>query len=1157
MILNASAARRVPRLGRLIVLLTVLVVWVSQADDFLPIDRDFQVRVWRQEHGLPENKVLSLLVDRSGFLWIGTRAGLARFDGQQFKIWSRSTEPAFADETCQALAEDAQGNIWVGTREGLVRLGTNPTRLRLTNLVTRASVTSRSLARLVTCLLVTRHNEVFAGTESGLFADSARGEWRLVEIPGAPDDLLTLCLAESTDGSIWLGTSTQLYRRRADDSAWEPQLSNSSLGQCVWAMTLGREDRPVLIQGSYRPGDRWLSGPSATGWDPLPATPIRGWARPMFLFGDGEGGIWLPSDGHALARWESGEMTVYDWTPAIGIDAVSCMAQDRNGHLWVGLTRGGLVGLEPRRVRHLASQDGLPHENTWALLQTRDGALWVGTDGGVARFAESRLFRSEQIRDHGPALGGASVIASRAAGWRRESGVGSAGTPRPTFGPTAVDRQVGRLVLDEPSLSSRLRRWGERTREPSLGSGPCLWGVIASRAETRNSETAPSAIAPQPPGAQLPENPITVLNEANGLSRNQVRALAEDAAGRVWIGTTAGLNVWNGERLESVALGGEWFRAKVRCLLATTDGAMWVGSAQGLHRIHAGETNSWYAPDVLPHDDMRALLEDHQGRLWIGTDGGGLAKHESGTFERYGLEQGLCSLRVWALCEDEDGRLWIGTDRGLGCLTQGRFSAVTTEHGLPVNLVNGIVDDLRGFLWIGHDAGIYRVRRVELIEVIDGRRTSVHCVAYDQEDGLLSLETNGQKSYPPGLRLRDGRIAFATTAGVTLFNPTKPPDLTNAPVVRIEMLTVGGRRLFSDAPGAELLLRDPGRLVARPSLGRQVEIQFNAAAYRQRAKTRFEYRLLGSDPSWYPARSLRNIAYPLLKPGDYRFEVRAWNAHGYPSLEPARLSFRLEPRPFERTSVRLGLALLAAAIIYLLARWRLKEMRRIHRLEYEAGIERERSRLARDLHDGLGSSLSEINLIGGQLAGSRPASDTLTTAGVHPGEKVRQRSAEAMASLRELIWATNPKADTLESLAAWTCDQAEHMARAAGLRCRFDVPLDYPAVTVRPAFRREVALAVGEAVNNVIRHARARELQIQIELADQTLSIRVLDDGQGFEVGTAQHPSPTHHRGLGLTSMMERIRELGGRCEINRRPSQGTEVAFHLPLTRAAEHSVQ
>lgn len=1059
-----------------------LAACVVHPQNVLPIDQQFIVRAWRKEHGLPENKVLSLLVDRAGYVWIGTRAGVARFDGQQFKVWSRSTDPAFADDTCQALAEDKDGCIWVGTREDLVRLGTNLIRFRLADLLTSASDTSRSLTRRVTCLLVTRHNEVLAGTESGLFTDSARGEWRLVEIPGTPDDLLTFCLAESSEGSIWLGTSRQLYRRRAVGSAWEPQLSDSTLGQCVWAMTIGADDRPVVIQGSYGPGDRWVSRPSATGSASLLATPVQGWARPMFLFGDVEGGLWLPPDGHPLAHWAKGQLTLYDWTPAIGTDAVSCMAQDRNGHLWVGLARGGLLGLQPRRVRPVTSKEGLPHENTWALLQTRDGSLWVGTDGGVARFAENHHFRSELPEEDMPRVDGNGDI---------------------LVAVHAADRMGGR---DAAPLRSR-------------GST------------------------------------ITVLNEKTGLSRNQVRALAEDAAGRLWIGTAAGLNRWNGERMESVGLGGEWYRAKVRCLLATTDGAVWIGSANGLHRMHEGKTTSWFAPDILPHDDVRVLLQDRQGRLWIGTDGGGLAKYESGTFEKYGLEQGLCSLRVWALCEDADGRLWIGTDRGLGCLTQGRFAAVTAEHGLPVNLVNGIVDDLRGFLWIGHDSGIYRVRRVELIEVIDGRQTSVHCVGYDEEDGLLSLETNGQKSYPPALRLRDGRIAFATTAGVALFSPTKPPDLTNGPVVRIETLLVGGRRLFSDAPGAELLPQDPGRLAASPSLGRQVEIQFNAAEFRHREKVRFEYRLLGFDPSWYPARSLRRIAYPLLKPGDYRFEVRAWNAHGYPSPQPAQLSFRLEPRPFERTSVRLSIALLATAIICLLLRWRLKEIRRMHRLEYEAVTERERRRLARDLHDGLGSSLTEINLLSGRLAQPGEAAASGHGPPTNVGEALRQRSLEAMDSLRELIWATNPQADTLESLAARLCDQTEQAARAAGLRCRFEVPDDYPAAAVGPAFRREVVLALREAVNNVIRHARAKEVKLGLAVGAGSLTISLVDDGSGF----ASHESPTRTLagigGVGLQSMKERIRRMGGRFELRGQPANGTTVTFVLPLPHPLSES--
>jgi signal transduction histidine kinase len=356
--------------------------------------------------------------------------------------------------------------------------------------------------------------------------------------------------------------------------------------------------------------------------------------------------------------------------------------------------------------------------------------------------------------------------------------------------------------------------------------------------------------------------------------------------------------------------------------------------------------------------------------------------------------------------------------------------------------------------------------------------------------------------------------------------------------------------LLDGAPGADWTGVAGERRSAGASLGRQVEIQFTAAEYHRREGMRFEYRLLGLDSRWYDARQQRSVSYALAHPGDYTFEVRAFNAHGYAGTIPARVALTLEPRWLERTTVRIGAALLGAGLIALVAVWRVREMRRIHRLEYASGLERERARLAADLHDGLGSRLTEINLLSGQLAGPTGGAAGGPAPSARPGDDLRERSAEAIESLRELIWATNPQADTLESLVARLCDQVEQAARAAGLRCRFDVPDDVPAVTLGPGLRRDVLLAVREVVNNAIRHAHADELMLRIALGQAQWTIEVRDDGQGFDPAQAIACAAKHDRGLGLRSIQERIRGLGGTCRIETQPGAGTAVILEVPRTR-------
>lgn len=999
----------------------------------VPIERDFSVRVWRKEHGLLDNRVLSLLVDRVGFLWIGTRKGVSRFDGVVFRSWSRSTDPAFAREECTSIAQDAEGRIWVGTPDGLLELGAPSTREAPTQ--HRAEIpNSVVLSDYIHSTIGTAQGELLAGTESGLLSRSRKGVWTRPATEGLLQNGHITTLAESAGGAVWAGTATQLYRRERVGAPWTKELGGAEEDetQYVHAVAAGRNGDVRALVGSWDHQRGQLLSRTADGWIPVMERFLRNESRKLFLFADSTGGLWFPVTGPTVGRWQAGHLTEYALPGGLAGDVFLCLAEDAEGNYWAGTERNGLVCLQPRRIRTLTVADGLPAASAWVLLEAADGALWVGTDAGVVR------------------------------------------------------------LKDEQRIS---------------------------------------------------------FDETTGLAGNHVRALAQGPDGRVWIGTSSGLNVWDGHRLQSREFPGQRFRHKTRALQIARDGTVWVGTAQGLYRLRNGETRGWSVTNGLPHENVCALLEHRRGRLWLGTDGGGLARLTDTGFERYDEAKGLSSQRVWALHEDADGVLWVGTDRGLNVLREDRVAVLTVAQGLPDNQVNGLVSDRLGNLWIGHDRGIYRVRQADLLAVTDGAQPRARCVTYDEDDGLLALETNGQISYPPVIRRRDGRIAFATTAGVAVFDPAALPDLTNGPIAAIEQFEAGGRVLFRATPGQDspATVTEAVPLRVPPGQGQGVTVTFTAPAFRSAEGLRFRYRLLGLEPGWMPANRLRTASYAHLDPGDYTFEVMAENQHGYASAQPGRLRFRVEPRFGERLDTRIGLAVTLAGLLGLTVRWRLRELRRLHQLEQEATLARERTQLAKDLHDGLGANLTEITLLSGLGEGQTPLPEAVASR----LERLSRSTHEALQVLRDLIWTTNPKADRLDKLVARICGSAEHALAAAGLRCRIEVPAEIPALPLGPDFRKELLLAANEAVNNAIGHAQASEVRLRFRLNDEALELAIEDDGCGFDPSLAKAGDTDASRGLGLRSLRDRLHTLGGRCEIASRPGQGTRVRFLVSLPRA------
>lgn len=1000
----------------------------------VPITRDYTVRNWRKEHGLPDNRIACLLLARDGFLWAGTRAGLVRFDGHRFTVWRRTTHADFTNDTCRALAEGPDGRIWVATERGLVAVSEElswPPLHRGPEDAGAASPVPRPDYIVGHDLVALRHGPLLACSDYGLWMHGPTNVWPAPALgDGRINPALVWRLLQTPDEALWVGLNNQLYRLARGSTNWEAQLPEPSPERhCVHALAADARGVPHAILGNWPRLRGHLHRLTATGWERVLEAELFNDSAPLLLTPSRDGGLWFTLGPRLLGWWREGELRIYAleglWEKQ---DQMLSLLEDGDENLWIGMAYGGLFCFQRRRVEVLTPREGLPHANTWTLLESRDGAFWVGTDGGVARFFDGR---------------------------------------------------------------------------------------------------------------------VQVLDGETGLVPPRVRALAEDAQGRIWIGTGAGLYLWVASHLEPVPFEGPWYRAKIRCLLRDRRGAMWVGTAQGMHRLLNGERRSWFPENGLPNEDVRVIAETRAGEIWIGTDGGGLARVREDGFDRFDETHGLSSPRVWALLEDGEGWLWAGTDRGLNCLRAGQITPVTTAHGLPDNLVNSLALDAEGWLWIGHDAGIYRVRRDDLAAVVLGARTTVRAIAYHEDDGLPQLETNGQISYPGALRRRDGRIAFATVAGVVQFNPYRPPDVTNGPPARITRVEAGARVLYTGGPGA--VPGGPGGTPLRipPGDTRLLKIEFSAPQFRAGEKTRFRYRLRDMETTWMETGPDTPATYAHLPPGTYTFEVQAANPHGYWGTHVARLDFVIVPRLLERPEVRLALLGAVVACGVGLGWLRLRELRRLQRLEFTGRLVEERTRLTNDLHDSLGASLSAINLLSHQLV------DLAADRALAPHlQQLAATSRKALDTLRELIWTSNPRADHLRDLLDRLRQHVTELAETAGLRAQFNLPSVFPDSPVGPEFRRQVLLAAREAVNNAIRHAQARAVSLQVAIEARTLVIEIADDGVGFDPR-----KPTHIAravpGLGLDSMRTRIEGLGGTFALDSAPGRGTRVIFRLPLPAA------
>jgi signal transduction histidine kinase len=395
---------------------------------------------------------------------------------------------------------------------------------------------------------------------------------------------------------------------------------------------------------------------------------------------------------------------------------------------------------------------------------------------------------------------------------------------------------------------------------------------------------------------------------------------------------------------------------------------------------------------------------------------------------------------------------------------------------------------------------------------------------------------------PACWRSSDGRLWFSTANGVTSVDPSKTIPNEIAPTVIIEEMLVDGRRI--DVPpriGAPLQTVSAASPV-RISPGRHyVQFRYTGLNFAAPDGVRFQVKLEGGDGKWQSTDGQRGIGYGPLLPGDYRFRVSACNNDGVWNEAGDTLVFTVLPYFWETWwfKAALGFATLATLGIIVALIQRQRYRRRLERVERQHEMEQERSRIARDLHDDLGTNLTQIGLLSALANREKTPADEAKEL----VQQVRGVAREMVIALDEIVWAVNPKNDSLAGLVGYLGHFAEEFFRPTNIRLRLDIPSQLPSIPLSAESRHHLFLAFKETVNNTARHSGATQVQLRVEILANEVVIGMEDNGCGFEI-----QSDSFRAGNGLANMKRRLEQIGGRTELKSTPGKGTTVVFHAPL---------
>ncbi len=626
----------------------------------------------------------------------------------------------------------------------------------------------------------------------------------------------------------------------------------------------------------------------------------------------------------------------------------------------------------------------------------------------------------------------------------------------------------------------------------------------------------------------------------------------------------ADANLWVSSRFGSLRqrFFDQWIRVpgpsgrnmqRVRCMTQDAAGKLWFADGNSILTKDACDEWLVLGPEQgIPRQEVTALAADARGLVWAGNSVGDIFVSQTSqpAFTMSTQRQTANGRGVSMLLAEADGWLYAAT-LGSGLLVrtpepEAKWHSLGEAAGIPEPRLTSIIADNHGRLWMGSLRGVLMVSKEDLAQHLRGNLEKIPWGHFDHLDGMPSRECSGSTASTVS-RAPDGRLFFATASGIAVVDPKNWAPRKEELEILFNSVRVNGEEIAYQ-------MAKPTGTLKELTLGTgpvQLEVDLIAPSLRSGDKVSYAYKMEGVDQDWIHSHGEPTLLYRRLLPGKHTLLVNASQPDGVWRRSPVALSL-LVHTPYWQTWWFLtlsGLGVLGFAYFlgWYLSRKRLRK--RVAEARLEAAREAERSRIARDLHDDLGASLTEITLLASLGA------DTSTDAAVAREilQSLETKTRHTVGTLDEIVWAVNPRYDTVKSFAEYLAAFAVDLTEAAGLRLRLDLADDLPDQPLRSEERHHLFLACREAMNNAVKHSGGTEMKISVQteaISPATklvpspkliLRVGIADNGKGFD-------AREFNLCEGLKNLEQRLTEMEGVCQIASSPGVGTTVTLRLPL---------
>ncbi|MEO8398356.1 MAG: two-component regulator propeller domain-containing protein [Ignavibacteriaceae bacterium] len=1042
---------------------------------------EYQIEQLKIENGLSQSTVLCMIQDKVGFMWFGTGNGLNKYDGYNFTVYSNDSfdSTSSSDNVITALYEDREGYIWFGTSNGFLNKFDRSTE----------EFTSYNIALTV-------------GTN-----DENLEEYYEYPISFSRNNNTTITsIAEDLEGKLWIGTWGKGLVRFNKYSGKQEHFYNDKNNKK--SLSFNRVTK-ILVDAQ---GTVWV-GTFAGGLNKLLTDKITFKKN-------------ASTNNKNYVEFEHYRFDKKNRN-SLSDDKIISLYEDKYNSIWIGTFEGGLnklsneqKSLSPESVKivkyihNKKDRYSLSQNTVMSITGGKNGELWVGTFGGGLNkfdYASEKFLKFVHDPNNLNSIGDNDVLSLL----EDNSGI------------LWIGSHLGEGVSKLSHNTVKFDRIGTATNNDKGLSDNVVWSIYKDTTDyiwVGTYRGGLDRIDKKTNDVKVYENDP---NDKNSISNNHVRAIKKDQTGNLWVGTyNGGLNKFDINKNKFYAykknqndpnsIGAN----QIQAIYIDSNSTFWVGTfGGGLNSFNQKFSNDnkikfkKFMHD--PHDkysisDNRvySLFEDKDGYLWVGTFGGGLNKFDKKRelFFHYQNELGnknsLSDDRVICIYEDTKGNLWVGTyGGGLNKFDKNTetFKRYSSSSGLGTNSVYGILEDDNDNLWLSSDNGIFK---------FNIKTESFY--NYDLKDGLQSLEFSGGAYF----KSPDGHMYFGGINGLNFFHPDSIFENKFIPPIVITSVKILNKRLKGEE-----------REITLPYNKNFLTFEFAALDFTNPTDNHYSYKLEGLDKDWLTIDASMRIAnYTDLSPGNYVFKVKGSNNDKVWNIKGAEINVTILP-PFWATWWFISLCIIIAGMsLYYLSTIRYKNL---------LSIEKLKTRLAADLHDNIGSGLTEISILS-ELAAKdvkqypdRSSQELKTISDI---------SRQLVDGMSDIVWIVNPKRDTLYDLIIRLKDSYNDFLGSMGISFKTNNLDKLKDVKLPIDYKQNLYLIFKEGLNNSIKHSKCTKIFLEANVRGEILEISLRDNGVGIE-------NKRYYSGNGMKNIETRAIALGGKLKW-KSTEEGTLIRF-------------